>query len=227
MCLIQCPVRPHPGTYDHVCTIVQATWLIFADLGKAESEAARGLGAQLTQDGQTVVFVGSKEVAQEGDYAKLLGGLQGELAGVVHALSLNPVSVDAAYPTIEEVRAAEKVGTQSLLWLVQALVAASLKPKLWLLTRGVQSTEAKYSADTKGPGLDVAHSQLWGVGKVLALEHPAFHTTRIDLALEPSDDEAAQLWAEVSSTAGKVEPAAEEQEVAFRGPWIPPPLLCM
>lgn len=63
-----------------------------------------------------------------------------------------------------------------VLHLVQALVQAKgLKPsRLWLVTQNAQSVGIPTP-------LNVHQSSLWGLGRVIALEHPDLHCSRLDL----------------------------------------------
>ena len=81
-----------------------------------------------------------------------------------------------------------------LLHLVQSLLVANIKgsARLWIVTRGAQNVE-------EAPGeIAVAQAPLWGLGRVIALEHPALACVCVDLdplAAEP-DEQALfdALW---------------------------------
>ncbi|AOY79861.2 type I polyketide synthase [Moorena producens JHB] len=100
---------------------------------------------------------------------------------VVHMWSLDTPAVDGfqTFPldvTLEN-------GCGSVLHLLQALVKAELaqSPRLWLLTQGTQPVGKEKS-------LRIAQSPLWGLGAVIAQEHPELWGGIIDL--EPSQDSA-------------------------------------
>ncbi|MEK7785300.1 MAG: zinc-binding dehydrogenase, partial [Chloroflexota bacterium] len=78
--------------------------------------------------------------------------------------------------------------------------ASGLQSRLWLVTRGAQAVNDSPVA--------VAQSPLWGLGKVIALEHPELHCMRIDL--DPAADSVDSLIAEIAS------PDSEDQ-IALRG----------
>jgi acyl transferase domain-containing protein/acyl carrier protein len=63
----------------------------------------------------------------------------------------------------------------------QALLHSRASTKLWLITRGAQAT-----GDTALP-LNINHAAVWGLGRVIAVEHPEVWGGLIDLA---PDDEA-------------------------------------
>ncbi|MGK7876652.1 MAG: SDR family NAD(P)-dependent oxidoreductase [Xenococcaceae cyanobacterium] len=99
------------------------------------------------------------------------------------------------------------MGCTATLHLVQALVKRSFKPpRLWLVTRGAVSVEKEELL----PG--IAFSTLWGMGKVIALEHPELNCTRIDLDPEVGVDEAGKALFEVLGADDS------EDQVALRGP---------
>lgn len=89
--------------------------------------------------------------------------------------------------------------TQTVLQLVQKLVAATTPPRLWIVTQGSQpviSSEA----------IALNASPLWGLGRVIALEHPELRCTRIDL--DPENPDVSLLLKELAS--------GSEDQVAFR-----------
>ena len=101
---------------------------------------------------------------------------------VVHMWSLDTPALDQfqTFPldaTLEN-------GCGSVLHLLQALVKAELAqpPRLWLVTEGTQPL-----GKTK-KSLRIAQSPLWGLGAVIAQEHPELWAGIIDL--EPSQDSA-------------------------------------
>jgi myxalamid-type polyketide synthase MxaB len=48
-------------------------------------------------------------------------------------------------------------------------------PRLWLITRGAQAVS------NEPVPLDVSQASLWGLGRVIALEHPQLHCSRVDV----------------------------------------------
>ncbi len=73
---------------------------------------------------------------------------------------------------------------QDVLHLTQTLVKAAVAPKLWLVTQSSQ----KIADDDE---LNIQQSPLWGMGRTIALEHPEFDCTCIDLSA--GDDEEQKL----------------------------------
>ena len=73
--------------------------------------------------------------------------------------------------------AAQTLGCGSVLLLVQELARTESPdlPRLWLITRGAQAAGEEPSP------LSVAQSPLWGLGRVIAQEHPTFWGGLVDL----------------------------------------------
>ncbi len=159
------------------------------------------------------------------------GGVGGRLAGLLEAQGhrcfvLSASEIDLQNPDCfgPAMRDAAGSGTQSLkgiihLWseeqpkvslgsvlrLLRAISQSSSAkaPRLWLLTRGTQP-----AGSSRVTGFRSA--PLWGLGRVLALEHPELRCTRVDLDPDPATDEALAILRELESEAA-------EPEVALRG----------
>lgn len=102
--------------------------------------------------------------------------------------------------------AARDCGWGGVLDLVQALAeeVRPQLPRLWLVTRGAQAV-----GKAERP-LALAQSPLWGLGRVIAAEHPELSCTRIDLDSESPAGEVDQL-------AETLWFADREDQIAFRG----------
>jgi acyl transferase domain-containing protein/acyl carrier protein/phospholipid N-methyltransferase len=178
-------------------------WLVLAErdrIGQQLADLLRSKGELCT-----VVFPG-KEYKQIGEqeftieptkldnFQQVLAtvGNQQPLHGVVHCWNLNKISAEAL--TSSELKAASVQGCGSTLHLVQALVKAgfSQPPRLWLVTQGAQPVGVE---NPQVPG--VAQSSLWGMGKVIALEHPELKCVRVDLDPDAVGDEAQALFEEI------------------------------
>ena len=95
--------------------------------------------------------------------------------------------------------------------LVRALPGSGTGPRVWLVTRGAQPV-----LDRPEP-IAVAQAPIWGLGRVIALEHPELWGGLVDL--DPAEA-AADAAAHVVETV--VDPD-EEDQVAFRSGerWVP------
>jgi myxalamid-type polyketide synthase MxaE and MxaD len=197
----------------------RASWLIFTDSGGV----GNALSALLAARGERSILVAAGESFAQTDgkhyrirperpedirrlFEAALGSDQPGCRGIVHLWSL-----DVARPeetTVASLNAAQTLGCGSVLLLVQELARTESPdlPRLWLITQGAQA------AGEKPAPLSVAQSPLWGLGRVIAQEHPTFWGGLVDL--EPGhptlrDVAAHQLWEEISSADG-------EDQLAFR-----------
>jgi NAD(P)-dependent dehydrogenase (short-subunit alcohol dehydrogenase family)/acyl carrier protein len=194
-----------------------ANWLIFAD----SSSVGEALGALINAQGDQSILVTrgeSYERTDSGhfrihperpeDIRRLLEAMlapdQPFCRAVVHLWSL-----DARLPeeTTASLKSAQTLGCSSVLQLIQELARVEQHhlPRLWLITRGAQP------AGEETLPLDIAQAPLWGLGRVIAQEHPIFWGGLMDL--EPGAslplDTAHQLWKEISAPDG-------EDQIAFR-----------
>ncbi|NEO35010.1 MAG: alpha/beta fold hydrolase [Moorea sp. SIOASIH] len=171
------------------------TWLIFADKGGFGETLVQQLEAK--PDRILLISPGSSyeqleanhyqiNPAQPQQFQRLLAqqvaSLNGTSVIIVHLWSLDTPALDQfqTFPldaTLEN-------GCGSVLHLLQGLVKAELAqpPRLWLVTEGTQPV-----GKTK-KSLRIAQSSLWGLGAVIAQEHPELWGGIIDL--EPSQDSA-------------------------------------
>jgi acyl transferase domain-containing protein/NADPH:quinone reductase-like Zn-dependent oxidoreductase/NAD(P)-dependent dehydrogenase (short-subunit alcohol dehydrogenase family)/acyl carrier protein/ubiquinone/menaquinone biosynthesis C-methylase UbiE len=195
---------------------IPGTWLIFEDRG--------GVGARLAEHlstrGQTCLLVASDRgqapsspgriairAADPEDHLRAVREASRDgrppLRGVVHLWSLD--HEDGPETPLERPEILDE-GCRSVLSLVQTLVATDggAPPHLSLVTRGAQP-----AGPGPAPGV-VATSLLWGMGKVIAMEHPEFHCVRIDLDPESSSGNVARLCDDL------LVPDREDQ-IAYRG----------
>jgi myxalamid-type polyketide synthase MxaE and MxaD len=195
-----------------------ARWLIFTDNGGVGD----ALSALLEARGERSILVtaGESYVQTDGEHYRIrperpedirrlfeaaLVSDQLGCRGIVHLWSL-----DVARPeetTAASLNAAQTLGCGSVLLLVQELARTESPdlPRLWLITQGAQAAGEKRSP------LSVGQSPVWGLGRVIAQEHPTFWGGLVDLEHGASLSEGAahQLWEEISSPDG-------EDQLAFR-----------
>jgi malonyl CoA-acyl carrier protein transacylase len=194
------------------------SWLILVD----KQGVAQQLASQLRSVGDicTLVFAGEnyQELAPEEfiinphnpeEFEKLIETVatrSPSLSGVVQCW---PTEAGVGKNlSAEELEHLSKLGCGTTLFLVQTLVKAKLSklPRLWLVTNGSQ---AVLSNNSVIPG--VAHSSLWGMGKVISLEHPELKCVRVDLDLQDTiDNQVEALFQEILSE-------DKEDQVAWRG----------
>jgi len=184
---------------SEVATSESGSWLILAD----ERGIGQQLGAQLQSKGEVciLVFPGKEyeQVAEQNfkidpaspaDFQRLLEAGRTNnppWRGVVHLWSLDAVEAEAL--TLVDLETASQKGCGSTLHLVQSLVKAGLSqpPSLWLVTQG--AVPAGVKPDVPG----VAQSPLWGMGRVISVEHPEVWGGMLDLDPDATEDEAAAM----------------------------------
>lgn len=163
-------------------------WLIFADDGGLGQE----LSALLSKDGQTSISISQGQSYSASkqkhffvnpqnaeDFEALLRNVSEyapkPLLGIVHLWSLDAATPDkTTAPTLER---AQALGCESVMHLVQGLTKHHWPqpPQLWMVTRGAQHTGGEDAA------VSIAQSPIWGLGRVIRIEHPELRCTTIDL----------------------------------------------
>ena len=192
----------------------QGSWLIFADAGGIGVELARLLEAR----GETcfVAFAAHSELApavrchaidpaDPAAYAWLLREGRSEGAppwrGVVYLWALEDALDEPA--TAESLQTGLSAKVRPAPYLCQAASRYPRPPKLWLVTRGTQQAHAG------SPVGSLEGAPLWGLTRVVALEHPELRCTCLDLSPVEHHDEAGTLYGELGAGDG-------EDQIAFR-----------
>jgi len=206
-----------------------ASWLILADQGGVGEQLAECLREQ--GDHAMLVYLGEHyqalsdhtftiNPANKAEFVDLLAEIDQELAGVIHLWSLEPPH-EATSPALQPALWVERAflqGSGSTLHLVQALINSPEPCPLWLVTQGAVSVDAVTGIRQLSQPLS---APLWGMGKVIALEHPDLNCVRVDLDPNASPPEAAQsLLSELNL---KRHGDQDEDQVAFRqqGRYVP------
>jgi natural product biosynthesis luciferase-like monooxygenase protein len=191
------------------------TWLIFAD----RQGVGQRLASLLEARGETCVLAAPVESQEakggevwfcEGrsqEAATIVARCTGPdftpLRGVVHLGSLEAAEPEDISP--ETLDAARRLGCDSIPPILRALsrISGSPAPRLWMVTAGCQSAG--------GPAaLEVAQAPLWGLGRMVEVEHPALWGGLVDLdPLSAPAESASHLLAVISG-------ADREDQVAFR-----------
>ncbi|MBV8886874.1 MAG: SDR family NAD(P)-dependent oxidoreductase, partial [Chroococcidiopsidaceae cyanobacterium CP_BM_RX_35] len=201
------------------------SWLILSDqrgVGRSLAELLqqRGQSCLMVYPGQLYECLGTRtwclNPSHPSDYERLFQDVAASelsLKGVIHLWSLEATQPENL--TIPALQQAQSWGCGSVLHLVQTLIKrhevcapSSLpSPRLWLVTRGAMPVGSMLSA--------VAQAPLWGLGKVVALEHPDLWGGMLDLATPvrstgglrvPSGDGGetpAGDWLHAGSSAGR------------------------
>ncbi|GAB1543988.1 hypothetical protein NUACC21_66640 [Scytonema sp. NUACC21] len=200
----------------------RSKWVIFSDRAGvgytlAELLQARGEKCLMVYPGEAYEILedGNRKInpANLSDFQRLFQELIATnglpCRGIVHLWSLETALWNQITPSSLEV--AQVLGSGSVLHLVQALLnhTNSISPRLWVATCGTQAVEAKPVP------LAVANAPLWGLGRVIALEHSEIWGGLVDLDANTSGKEATKLQA-MSLLAEIWQPDGEDQ-IAFRG----------
>ena len=109
----------------------------------------------------------------------------GAYRGVIHLWALDGTDTDAQ----SERFLAQAAGCGSALHLLQAMSQAGISPQLWLVTQGAQPLNERVVQPEQAP--------LWGLGGVIALEHPEFRCVRVDFGSHDQHDLAQLLFQEI------------------------------
>ncbi len=188
-----------------------AHWIIFAD--------RQGVGDALTRQvahhghSHTVVRADNGAPENEGPHQpdalrqRLANNSPHEACNIVYLWGLDATTPEAiSNLSLTEDRLTRH---EPLIHLVQSVntAAGTPKPKLWIVTQYAQAVTAEDvpTGFTQAP--------LWGIGRVIALEHPELYGGLIDLDSAGNDNRATQLWHEIrfATVTSEAEP-----EVAFR-----------
>jgi acyl transferase domain-containing protein/acyl carrier protein len=199
-----------PTSTASASTKPSGEWLIVAD----RSPIADALDAQLKSLGDQTALITAAEIFEaalsrsDSKLGNLLDRAQHEgsptLRGVIHLASLDAPSNHSLGN--RELERAHELGCESAVRLAQTILEREWRepPKIWLVTRGAQPVNA---AD----GLpSLSQAPMWGVGKVMALEHPNIWGGLIDLG---PDDNVETI---VDMLAREVREPDNEDEIAFR-----------
>ncbi|MFI0223511.1 type I polyketide synthase [Streptomyces lydicus] len=184
---------------DAGSVMLSGTWLVLAPSGQADAELVRGCVRALSERGAQAVVTGAR--ADKADRVALAEQITGVLpegtqpAGVVSLLALDEAPL-ADTPVVSQ-------GLAGTLGLVQALGDLDIAAPLWVLTQGAVAT---------GPGETLTRpvqAQIWGLGRVVGLEHPDRWGGLIDLPATWDERAAGRLCAVLADGA--------EDQVAVRG----------
>ncbi|MFF4482778.1 type I polyketide synthase, partial [Streptomyces sp. NPDC001520] len=181
-------------------TTLSGTWLVVVPASGVDDTFAESACTALQRHGADVVRV----VADEDDLAPgvLAGRLRdiaADLPGIGGVLSL--VSVDERPCTEQPV---VPRGLALTLTLVRALAEADIETRLWCGTRGAVSVGRSDQLSS------TAQAEIWGLGRVAAMEHPRIWGGLVDLPETLDERAAARLAWALSAEGG-------EDQVALRG----------
>ncbi len=134
---------------------LRGDWLILADRGGF----AETLQAQLSASGGNCQLVYARQVAVLSDRLR-----QANWRGIIYGWGLDA--------TLDELDAGTRMACEGAFQLVQTLTTANVAAPLWIVTRQTQLAHSMHSTP---------QATLWGLGKVIAAEHPELQTRLVDL----------------------------------------------
>ncbi|MEI2579701.1 type I polyketide synthase [Scytonema sp. PRP1] len=193
------------------------SWLVFADTQEIGIKLIqllekRGERCVLVSPGQTYKSFSQKEYhinpSHPEDFQHLLEDIvrdnQLPYRGIVHLWSLEEKIQDSS--SMSALQNVQVFGCGTVLHLVQALSQAGWNhlPRLWLVTKGSQ----KVGKTTEL--LQVQQAPIWGLGRVIANEHPELHCVCLDL--DPNSEEPDDIQALVK----ELQFPDKEDQVAYR-----------
>ncbi|MEU8976611.1 SDR family NAD(P)-dependent oxidoreductase [Streptomyces monashensis] len=172
-------------------------WLMLVPTGHADATAQAASGALTAHGGRVVrVDVDGEDRETLAKFVRArLDAESGTLAGVVSLLALDE-RPEPGHPTLSR-------GTAATVALVQALKDLDVTAPLWCLTSGAVAVLED------GEVTSATQPMMWGLGTVLALDHPKTWGGLVDLAAEPDEAAWGRLVAALSGQHG-------EDQVAIR-----------
>ncbi len=190
-------------------------WLILAD----KKDVGRELCARLQETGNTAVLVSAGATFERrndveyaaancpSDFEKVLKTFReehGDPSGILHLWSLDAPSAEEMIT--QDLEQFSRASCGSALYSLQAAVKSDLAqpPKLYLVTQNAVPTPAENGA--RG----LAQAPLWGLAKVMVLEHPELQPICIDLDDASPGELADALYEELYVD-------VQEEQVALRG----------
>ena len=144
----------------------------------------------------------SIDPAAFGDYQRLAADV-GPCQGIVHLWATDLQQNDEVSPEMLDVD--QRLATGSIVLLVRALAECGWDqpPRLWITTGGLYDL-------TGSAHISIRQGPIWGLGRVVACEHPELRCASLDMSPAPEADEIALL---VHTLLSK----KEEDQIAVRG----------
>ena len=209
--------KPNPlnlqKSYDKNLVNTFEHWLIFADY----SQVGETLGQLLENKGHVCTLIypdknySDREKRVYGvtpddaeDFQRLSQEIKDDspsaVTGIIHLWSLNTEFAEEL--TSSNLEKAKILGCGSVLYILQTLksIFNSQISNLWLITKGCQSITANSknnnSKNNNSNKIQLQQTPLWGLGKVIALEHPEYKCRCLDLAPQFETTDSASILLE-------------------------------
>ncbi|HHP7231149.1 MAG TPA: SDR family NAD(P)-dependent oxidoreductase, partial [Xenococcaceae cyanobacterium] len=176
-------------------------WIIFADQNGLAAQIAQYL--QQHNQSYLLVYPSSKatkltenslqlDYQEIADFKKVITQ-QAEIQGIIYLWSLD--ELDRQKVANENIISYQEKNCTTILNLLQTLFIQSVKTPIWLVTRGTQEI-----GDQTLSATSINSSSLWGLGKVIASEHPEYYGGIIDLDSSSKTVTATQIIALISNS---------------------------
>ncbi len=179
----------------------QGDWIIVPDRGGVAELVAAGL----RERGESAVIVPDPlHVELRAALAVRQGGQP--VRGVLYLPALDIRLAEGT--SADELALTQQTVLGGALEVIHAAAATGAVTGLWLVTRGAQATR-------EGEAADPAQATLWGMGHVIAMEHPELNCIRFDL------DPAAQTSQQAEALLASLDRRTPEDQIAVRdgGVW--------
>ena len=217
-CLYQVEWQPKlpKTTFEKIQNLELSHWLILAD----STGVGQELATHLQRQGHHCTLVYNGDAYQNSEtgiyhlnpshpsdferlYQEAVKSSSLPLKRIIHLWSLEAVPSEKL--TIQALEQAQRQGCGSVLHLLQTIFKQDLSasPRLWLVTRGAQPVESD------GGSLAVAQAPIWGLGRVVSLEHPQLWGAMVDLDPKAPENEVEMLLKQIEND-------REEDHLAFR-----------
>ncbi|MET9894318.1 type I polyketide synthase [Streptomyces sp. NPDC006465] len=190
-----------PATQSERASL-KGTWLVVVPAAYADDPAVELAGTALARQGATAVVLTAPKEAPSTWFAARLREAGDGLGGVVSLLGLDR-QPHPAHPAVP-------AGAAGTLALVRGLADSGSSARLWTVTRG--GVVCGVAGDGEASG---GQAQLWGLGRVVALEQPRLWGGLVDLPTVTQERTAADLAAVLAGL-------GDEDQVALRhaGPLV-------
>ncbi len=178
--------------------ILSKRWLIFATASTISNQVIEQLQAR----GHTcfVVHSGSSYQPLDSQQYQINPSSLNDFQQLIEAVP-SPHGIIYLWGTARtDFDTTQSLGCEGILHLTRALAKNRASAPLWLVTQEAQQVQTE--------SLQVHQSSIWGLGRVIALEHPELSCRCADISVEP--DTVQQLVEEILS------PSLENQ-IAYRG----------
>jgi acyl transferase domain-containing protein/acyl-CoA synthetase (AMP-forming)/AMP-acid ligase II/pimeloyl-ACP methyl ester carboxylesterase/acyl carrier protein len=180
----------------HLNNITNGHYLIFDRLnGVGES-----LAQHLVKQGNTYQFI-----YPEDNYIEVIKD-NPHTTGIIYLWSSENPVMDGL--DIQQLQAAQKLSCGSVLDILQTIFTRNISTRLWIVTRGTQRVNLE-----KDSSVNITHGSLWGLGKVISIEHPEYWGGIIDLPCQQQPDEAELLLVTIANSTKEKQQAIRDKDV--------------